>query len=170
MIPPCLDTEDGHAVVDIPDDAGNRIQHRSFGVLVSNPKLQRHGTLVVLSERHVHMGGRPGIAERVLHSRDDADHTVGPPDFWFRSVEELNRPPECALSGPETLRERVIDDRDSLRGAGCQLGIAEIPAGKLRKSEDSSEVAADGNEHCANRARLRISGAGRSHVATVVHS
>ena len=170
MIPPCLDTEDGHAIVDIPDDAGNRCQHRPFGVLVSNPKLQRHGTLVVLSKRHVHVGGWPGIAERVLHSRNDANHPNGLPGFWSLCVEELNQPSECVLSRPQTSRERVIDDRDSLRGAGCQLGIAEIPAAKHGESEDSSVVAADGNEHCAIRVRTRISGAGRSHVATVVHS
>ena len=154
----------------LADDAGDRGQHGPFGVLVSHPKLQRHGALVVLSERHVHMGGRPGIAERVLHSRDDADHPDGLPDFWSLGVEELNQPSECVLSRPETLRERVVDDRDPLRGAGCQFGVAEIPAAKHGQSEDSRVVAADDAEHGANRSRLRIGGAGRSHVATVAHS
>ena len=151
MIPPCLDTEDGHALVDISDDAGDRCQHGPFGVLISNPQLQRHGALVVLSKRHVHMRERPGIAERVLHGRDDADHSNGLPGFWFLFVEELNQPPERALSRPETLRERVIDDCDPLRGAGCQFGVAEIPAAKHGKSEGSSVVAADDAEHCVNR-------------------
>ena len=167
MIPPRLDTEDGHALVDIPDDAGDCCQHGPFGVLISNPKLQRHGALVVLPKRHVHMRERPGIAKRVLHGGDDADHANGQPDFRSLFVDELNQPPERALSRPETLRERVIDDRDALRGAGCQFGVAEIPAAKHGKSEDSSVVAADDAEHCVNRPRLRIGGAGRSHQATV---
>ena len=173
MIPPRLDTEDGHALVDIADDAGNGCQHRPFGVLVGNPKEQRHGTLVVLSKRHVHVGRWPGIAERVVHGRDDTDHSEGLPGFRSLRVEELNQPPECVLSRPQTLRERVVDDRDPLRGAG-QFGIAEVPAAKHGESEDSSVVAADDNEHGANRARTRDDvtswGAGRSHVATVVHS
>ena len=106
----------------------------------------------------------------MLHGRDDADHPDRLPGFWSLCVEELNQPPECALSRPETLRERVIDDRDPLRGAGCQFGVAEIPAAKHGKSEDSSVVAADGAEHGANRSRLRIGGASRSHIATVPES
>ena len=154
MIAPGLETEDGHALVDTADDAGDRCQHGPFGVLVSNPKLQRHGTLVVLSKRHVHVGERPGIAERVLHSRNDADHPNRLPGFRSLCVEELNQPPECVLSRPETLREHVVDDRDPLRGAGRQFGVAEIPAAKHGKSEDSSVVAADDGEHGANRARV----------------
>lgn len=48
-------------------------QHRPFGCLVSHPELQCHGTLIVLPKRHVYVGGRPGIGERVVHRWDDAD-------------------------------------------------------------------------------------------------
>ena len=109
----------------------------------------------------------PGIAERVLHRRDDADHPEWLPRFRSLGVEELNQPPECVLSRPQSLRERIVDDRDPLRGAGCQFGVAEITAAKHGKSEDSRVVAADDAEHGAHRSRLRIGGAGRSDVATV---
>jgi len=120
----------------------------------------------VLAKRHVHVRERPGIAERVLHSRDDADHPDRLTDFRSLCVEELNEPPEGTLSRPETLRERVIDDRDPLR-SGRQFGVAEVPAAKHGKSEDARVVAADDIEHGVNRARSRIGGAGRSHQATV---
>src|SRR5687768_5319648 len=100
MIPPCFDTEDGHTLVDIAHDASDRAQHRPFALLPSHPKLQRHGALVVLSKRHVHMGEWLWIMERVLHSRDDADHPDWLSGFRSLCVEELNQPPECLLSRP----------------------------------------------------------------------
>ena len=166
MIPPCLETEDGHALVFTPDQAADVDQHGPFGSPTSHAKLQRHRTLVALAKRHVHVGERPGIPERVVHGRDDADHPEGLPGFRFRCVEELNEPPECALARPETLRERVVDDRDALRSGG-QFGVAEVAATKHGKSEDSRVVAADDAEHGVNRARTRIGGAGRSHAAAV---
>ncbi len=117
MIPPCRDTEDRQTLVDIAHDAGDRAQHGPFAPS-SHPKLQRHRALVVLSERHVDMRGRPGIAERVLDSRDDADHQDWLLRFRSLGVEELNQPSECVLSRPQLLRERIVDDRHPLCGAG----------------------------------------------------
>ena len=116
------------------------------------------------------MRERPRIAERVLHRRDDADHPERLLRVWSLRVEELNQLPECVLSRPETLREHVVDDRDALRRAGRQFGVAEIPAAEHGKSEDSRVVAADDGEHGVNRSRSRIGAAGRSHVATVAES
>ncbi len=82
MIPPRLDAQDGHALVNLADDAGDRCQHGLFVGAISESNLQRHGALVVLSQRHVHMRGRPGIAERVLHRRDDADYPHRLAAFW----------------------------------------------------------------------------------------
>jgi hypothetical protein len=112
------------------------------------------------------MGERPGIAERVLHGRDDADHTHGLRGCRSLGVAELNQTPKRALSWPETLGEQVIDDRDRLR-TGREFDETEIPAAKHGKSEDSSVVAADGVEHCADRSRARIGGACRSDITTV---
>ena len=112
MIAPCRDTEDRQRSSTSRTTRATVAQHGPFGLLLSHPKLQRHGALVVLSERHVHMRERPGIAERVLHSRDDADHPDRLPRFRSLGVEELNQPPECVLSRPQPLRERIVDDRD----------------------------------------------------------
>ena len=130
MIPPCRDTEDRQTLVDIAHDAGDRAQHGAFVLPSSHPKLQRHGALVVLSERHVHMRGWPRITERVLHRRDDADDPDWLPRFRSLGVEELNQPSECVLSRPQLLREHIVDDRDPRSGAGCQFGVAEITAAK----------------------------------------
>ena len=115
MIPPGLDTEDGHTLVNLPDHAGDGRQHGPFGVPISEANLQRHRALVVLSQRHIHMGGRPRIEERVLHRRDDADHPQRLAFLGPLVVKELNQPSESVLSGPETLREHVVDDRDPFR-------------------------------------------------------
>ena len=98
MIPPCRDTEDRHALVDIAHDAGDRVQHGPF-VTSSHPKLERHRALVVLSERHVDVRVWPGITERVLDRRDDADHQEWPARLRSLGVEELNQPSECASPG-----------------------------------------------------------------------
>ena len=100
------------------DDAGDRGQHRSFGICVRNPKLQRHRALVALSKRNVHVREGLWIAQRVLDRGHNPHHPHGLPDFWSWSVEELNQPTECVLAWPESLCEHVVDDRDTLRGAG----------------------------------------------------
>jgi hypothetical protein len=38
---------------------------------------------IVLSKRHVHVGERPWIAERMLHSRTMPTTRMGCPDVWF---------------------------------------------------------------------------------------
>ena len=166
MIPPCRDTEDRQALVDIAHDAGNRVQHGPF-VTSSHPKLERHLALVVLSERHVDVRVWPGITERVLDRRDDADHKEWQPRSRSLGVEELNQPSECSLPRPQRLGERIVDDRYPLSGAGCQFGVAEIPAAKHGKSEDARVVAADDAEYGAHGPRSRIGCAGRRDVATV---
>ena len=103
----------------------------------------------------------------MLDSRDDADDQDWL--FLFRSlgVEELNQPSECVLSRPQLLREHVVDDRHPFSGAGCQFGVAEITAGKLRKSEHPRVIAADDAECGVHGSRSRIGCAGRSDVAAV---
>ena len=146
MIPPCRDTENRQTLVDISYETGDRAQHRPFALTGSNSKLQRHRALVMRYERHVHVGRRPGIAERVLYRRNDADH----PDWLsvrrFLGVEELNQPAKCVLSWPQFLRERIVHDRHTLRRPGGQFGIAEITADKHGKSEGRRVVAAHNAE------------------------
>ena len=62
----------------------------------------------MLAKRRMHVRGRLGIAERVLDSRDDADHldrllcviALGDGDRGIVGVTELDLPAECVLAGP----------------------------------------------------------------------
>jgi hypothetical protein len=81
------------------------------------------------------MGERARITRRELHSRDDADDLDWLSGFPSFCVEELNHPSECVVSRPQLLRERVVDDRDPLSGAGSQFGVPEITASRHGKSE-----------------------------------
>src|SRR5262245_16592096 len=105
MIAPRLQAHDGDACISISENARDRRQHGPLGLHIRHAKLQRQGTLVVLPEGDVDMREWLWIAERVLQSRNNPDNSHGLPDSWFFVFDELNQPPESALSRPQTLRK-----------------------------------------------------------------